>query len=56
MKFSLRLNNDHPVSTYIELAQIAEEAGFSPSVGDPCVNLLHEVDFFAHTRDYPEMV
>jgi len=28
MKFSLRLNNDHPVSTYIELAQIAEEAGF----------------------------
>ena len=28
MKFSIRLNNDHPVATYVELAQIAEEAGF----------------------------
>lgn len=28
MKFSLRLNNDLPVQTYIELAQAAEVAGF----------------------------
>jgi 5,10-methylenetetrahydromethanopterin reductase len=28
MKFSLRLNNDHPVQTYIDLAQAAETAGF----------------------------
>jgi 5,10-methylenetetrahydromethanopterin reductase len=28
LRFSLRLNNDHPVSTYVEIAQIAEEAGF----------------------------
>lgn len=28
MKFSLRLNNDHPVQTYIDLAKLAEEAGF----------------------------
>lgn len=28
MKFSLRLNNDHPVDTYIWLAQAAESAGF----------------------------
>jgi 5,10-methylenetetrahydromethanopterin reductase len=29
MRFSLRLNNDLPVSTYIALAQAAEEAGFN---------------------------
>lgn len=28
MKFSLRLNNDHPVGTYVTLAQAAERAGF----------------------------
>lgn len=28
MKFSLRLNNDHPVATYVRLAQAAEKAGF----------------------------
>ena len=28
MKFSLRLNNDHPVDEYIQLAQAAEVAGF----------------------------
>jgi 5,10-methylenetetrahydromethanopterin reductase len=28
MKFSLRLNNDLPVHDYVELARIAEEAGF----------------------------
>ena len=28
MKFSLRLNNDLPVSTYVQLAQAAEAAGF----------------------------
>ncbi len=28
MKFSLRLNNDLPIQTYIEMAQVAEEAGF----------------------------
>lgn len=28
MKFSLRLNNDLPVSTYVALARAAEEAGF----------------------------
>ena len=28
MKFSIRLNNDLPVATYIELAQMAEEYGF----------------------------
>ncbi|MCU0511250.1 MAG: LLM class flavin-dependent oxidoreductase [Anaerolineae bacterium] len=28
MKFSLRLNNDHPVQTYIRLAVLAETAGF----------------------------
>lgn len=28
MKFSIRLNNDLPVKEYVELAQIAEEAGF----------------------------
>lgn len=28
MKFSLRLNNDLPVQTYIELAQLAESKGF----------------------------
>lgn len=28
MKFSLRLNNDHPVKTYVTLAQQAEEGGF----------------------------
>jgi 5,10-methylenetetrahydromethanopterin reductase len=28
MKFSLRLNNDHPVKTYVQLAQAAEAAGF----------------------------
>jgi len=28
MKFSLRLNNDRPVSEYVELAQLAEEVGF----------------------------
>jgi 5,10-methylenetetrahydromethanopterin reductase len=28
MKFSLRLNNDHPVSAYIRWAKLAEEAGF----------------------------
>ncbi len=28
MKFSLRLNNDHPVQDYIRLAQAAEAAGF----------------------------
>jgi len=29
MKFSLRLNNDHPVSTYLRLAQLAEDVGFN---------------------------
>lgn len=28
MKFSLRLNNDHPVSTYVAIAQLAEQVGF----------------------------
>ncbi|MGB1286606.1 MAG: LLM class flavin-dependent oxidoreductase, partial [Aggregatilineales bacterium] len=28
MKFSLRLNNDLPVQTYVDLAKIAEDAGF----------------------------
>lgn len=28
MKFSIRLNNDLPVTTYLELAQLAEEMGF----------------------------
>jgi 5,10-methylenetetrahydromethanopterin reductase len=28
MKFSIRLNNDLPVRAYVELAQIAEDAGF----------------------------
>lgn len=28
MKFSLRLNNDHPVQDYLRLAQLAEDAGF----------------------------
>lgn len=28
MKFSLRLNNDHPVSEYVRLAQLAESVGF----------------------------
>lgn len=28
MKFSLRLNNDHPVADYVTLAQAAEAAGF----------------------------
>ncbi len=28
MKFSLRLNNDLPVKTYVELAKLAEEKGF----------------------------
>lgn len=28
MKFSLRLNNDHPVDLYVRLAQAAEAAGF----------------------------
>ncbi|MEM7029015.1 MAG: LLM class flavin-dependent oxidoreductase [Chloroflexota bacterium] len=28
MRFSLRLNNDQPVSTYIQLAKLAEEVGF----------------------------
>lgn len=28
MKFSLRLNNDHPVSVYVELAKLAEMVGF----------------------------
>lgn len=28
MKFSLRLNNDLPVSSYVEMARAAEEAGF----------------------------
>lgn len=28
MKFSLRLNNDHPVETYVTLAMAAERAGF----------------------------
>jgi 5,10-methylenetetrahydromethanopterin reductase len=28
MKFSLRLNNDLPVQTYVRLAQLAEKAGF----------------------------
>ncbi|MBX0326655.1 LLM class flavin-dependent oxidoreductase [Oscillochloris sp. ZM17-4] len=28
MKFSIRLNNDLPVKDYVELAQIAEQAGF----------------------------
>ena len=28
MKFSLRLNNDHPVRTYVALAQLAESTGF----------------------------
>lgn len=28
MKFSLRLNNDHPVSTYLRLVQLAEDVGF----------------------------
>lgn len=28
MKFSLRLNNDHPVQTYVALARLAESVGF----------------------------
>ncbi|MAU11319.1 MAG: 5,10-methylene tetrahydromethanopterin reductase [Anaerolineaceae bacterium] len=28
MKFSLRLNNDHPVQTYVDLAKLAEAGGF----------------------------
>lgn len=28
MKFSLRLNNDHPVGDYVQLARLAEDAGF----------------------------
>src|SRR5262245_58547966 len=28
MKFSLRLNNDHSVSNYVRLAQLAESSGF----------------------------
>jgi len=28
LKFSLRLNNDHPVAIYVQLAKLAESAGF----------------------------
>src|SRR5215470_7200882 len=28
MKFSIRLNNDHPVADYVKFAQLAESAGF----------------------------
>jgi 5,10-methylenetetrahydromethanopterin reductase len=28
MRFSLRLNNDLPIGSYVEMAQVAEEAGF----------------------------
>jgi 5,10-methylenetetrahydromethanopterin reductase len=28
MKFSLRLNNDHPVADYVKYARLAEAAGF----------------------------